>query len=118
MDNCSRPFERLVDLSRLTFLCRLPGVRGRLAVTVTPVGHQGAVKTERWSMEYRFERPPRWDPARPERPAVVYLDQWCWDQLVRDRAGDLDGTPDAGIYELLKELAKQGHVVFPLSHAH
>lgn len=32
-------------------------------------------------MEYRFERPPRWDPARPERPAVVYLDQWCWDQL-------------------------------------
>ena len=52
-------------------------------------------------MEYQFERPPRWDPARPERPAVVYLDQWCWDQLVRDRAGDLDDTherasPNAG----------------------
>lgn len=69
-------------------------------------------------MDYEFERPPRWDPARPERPAIVYLDQWCWDQLVRDRAGDLDDTPDAGIYERLKELAKCGQAVFPLSQAH
>ncbi len=69
-------------------------------------------------MEYQFERPPRWDPARAERPVIAYLDQWCWDQLVRDRAGDLAGTPDAGVYERLKELAKQGDAVFPLSQAH
>jgi hypothetical protein len=74
------------------------------------------MKTETWPMEYQFERPPRWDGGC--QPTRVYLDHWCWDHLVRDRAGELSGSPDEGTYACFKRLAATGEVVFLLSQAH
>src|SRR5438105_1884530 len=69
-------------------------------------------------MDYEFERAAPWEPGIDPRPHVVYLDQWCWDQLVWDRAGECRGLPHEGIYAYLKDLAMSGHAVFPLSQAH
>lgn len=50
---------------------------------------------------------------------MAYLDQWCYDHLARDRAGD-PTTPEGskGCYKVLRDLALTGSVIFPLSQAH
>jgi hypothetical protein len=78
----------------------------------------GDVLTEAWDMAYEFERPPRWNPRLDPRPAIVYLDHWCWDHLARDRAGLRGGEPDEGMYAYLKKLVDEGSIVLPLTQAH
>lgn len=74
--------------------------------------------TEAWDMAYEFERPPRWNPRLDPRPAIVYLDHWCWDHLARDRAGLRGGEPDEGMYAYLKNLVDESSIVLPLTQAH
>lgn len=69
-------------------------------------------------MDYEFDRPPRWVRGSGGDPTIIYLDQWCWDRLVHDRAGECGGEPDEGIFTFLKTLAVSGDAVFPLSQAH
>ena len=49
------------------------------------------------------------------RPILVHLDQWCWDHLARDRAGRPTHASEVGTYGLLRQLALDGRVAFPLS---
>ena len=49
------------------------------------------------------------------RPVLVYLDQWCWDRLAKDRAGRPHEPSEAGAHAFLHELALEGVVAFPLS---
>ncbi len=74
--------------------------------------------TEVWPLDYDPDWPARWSPGERPRPLVVYLDQWCYAKmLVWDRAGKLNDE-NAGCYEFLRSLARDGSVVFPLSQAH
>lgn len=74
--------------------------------------------TEVWPLDYDPDWPARWSPGERPRPLVVYLDQWCYaDKLVRDRAGPLNDE-NAGCYGVLRSLALDGSVIFPLSQAH
>jgi hypothetical protein len=76
------------------------------------------VKTEQLDIRYTLARPPRWAADAQPRPLIVHLDQWCWDRLVWDRAGECTGQPEEGAYEFLKDLAMTGVAVFPLSQGH
>src|SRR5260370_22056032 len=69
-------------------------------------------------MRYTLPRPPRWRPDSGTTPLIVYLDQWCWNALGWDRAGQSVGKLEEGIYAFLKDLALSGRVVFPLSASH
>lgn len=69
-------------------------------------------------MDFRLAHPPRWDANAHPRPLVVYLDQWCWNELVWDRADQPQSSGVAGLYTYLRDLALAGRVVFPLSQAH
>lgn len=74
--------------------------------------------TEEWPLEYDPDWPKRWRASDSSRPTVVYLDQWCFDHLARDRVGKPIHQNEAGSYERLRALALQGSVIFPLSQAH
>jgi hypothetical protein len=78
-----------------------------------------SVLTEDWPLDHDPKWPRRWDSvSATARPQIVYLDQWCFDHLARDRAGRPLEPSEAGTFELLRTLALDGSVVFPLSQAH
>lgn len=74
--------------------------------------------TEAWPREFTPVLPPRWNPATSPAAPVIYLDQWVFKHLVRDRAGSPVSPSDAGCYEYFRRLALAGQVVFVLSEAH
>lgn len=76
------------------------------------------MKTEAWDLGHRLDLPPRWDAAVHPNARVVHLDQWCWNRLVADRAGERLSEPAAGAYDRLRQLALDGRAVFPLSQTH
>src|SRR6266536_3631026 len=77
------------------------------------------VLTENWPLDHDPQWPRRWDAGvATVKPLIVYLDQWCFDHLARDRAGHALEPSEAGTFELLRRLALDGSVVFPLSQAH
>ena len=77
------------------------------------------VLTENWPLGHDPRWPPHWDAGTATaEPLIVYLDQWCFDHLARDRAGRALAPSEAGTFELLRGLALDGSVVFPLSQAH
>jgi hypothetical protein len=77
------------------------------------------VLTESWPLDHDPRWPPHWDAGTATaEPLIVYLDQWCFDHLARDRAGRALEPSEAGTFELLRGLALDGSVVFPLSQAH
>src|SRR6478736_10402705 len=74
--------------------------------------------TKVWPLDYAPDWPARWSPGERARPLVVYLDQWCYaGMFVRDRAKKLNDE-NAGCYEFLRSLARDGSVIFPLSQGH
>lgn len=74
--------------------------------------------TETWAPDFTPELPPRWHPATSPTTKVVYLDQWAFKHLVRDRAGHPENPWEAGCYGYFRQLALDGEVVFVLSQAH
>ena len=63
-----------------------------------------------------IEDDPGWAPeASDDSDAlVVYLDRWCFDHLVRDRAGVPFDESERELFARFHEWAKSGRVVFPL----
>ena len=49
---------------------------------------------------------------------TVYLDQWCYDHLARDRAGEPQHPSEAGCFAYFRHLALSGKAVFVLSQSH
>ncbi|WP_435592991.1 hypothetical protein [Nocardia sp. bgisy118] len=75
--------------------------------------------TEPWPPEYNPALPPRWHHSTSPRPLVVYLDQWCFNHLSRDRAGaKLDKPSEEGCFDYFRMLALDGKVFFVLSQMH
>lgn len=73
--------------------------------------------TENWPLQHDPEWPAR-RIAGDQQPRVVYLDQWCFDHLARDRAGAPKDQSEAGSYKILREMALDGSVIFALSQVH
>lgn len=62
---------------------------------------------------------PGWAPALVGGDAlVVYLDQWCFDHLVRDRSDQPVSDDESGLFEQFHAWAKRGLVAFPLGETH
>lgn len=76
--------------------------------------------TENWPLARDPAWPPRWDQVSSgtKPPLFVYLDQWCYDHLARDRAGQPMHADEAGTYATLRKMALDGAVVIVLSEAH
>ena len=74
--------------------------------------------TEKWALDYDPVLPARWDPRMSPGPVTVYLDQWCYDHLARDRAGKPQDPREAGCFESFRRLALDGKAVLVLSQAH
>jgi hypothetical protein len=51
-------------------------------------------------------------------PLTVYLDQWCWSNLVMDRAGSPLEESERGVYSVMRAAAASGRARFVLSQAH
>lgn len=62
--------------------------------------------------------PPRWDPTSTQQVKTVYLDQWCYNALAKDRSGQPRKRDEQGCFEYFRRLALEGRVVFVLSRAH
>ncbi|WP_020525247.1 hypothetical protein [Catelliglobosispora koreensis] len=74
--------------------------------------------TENWPLTHDPQLPARWVLGDSPRPIVAYLDQWCYDHLARDRAGSPMEASEAGTFQILRDMALAGKVIFALSEAH
>jgi hypothetical protein len=70
--------------------------------------------TETWAPKHDPVLPAKWNSKDTPAPLLVYLDQWCYDHLARDRAGQpFDG--EEGLFAQFRQLALDGRVIFLLS---
>jgi hypothetical protein len=77
-----------------------------------------ALFTEPWPIDHDPGWPPAWCDGPGRRPLFVYLDQWCYDHLARDRAGRPHDATEAGTFKRLRDFAMDGSAVFLLSEIH
>lgn len=93
-------------------------VAGQSRIMARPILDNDVVLTEPWQLDHDPLLPPRWDHRTVPTPRTVYLDQWCYDHLARDRAGRPKDPSEAGCFEYFRKLALDGQVVFLLSQVH
>jgi hypothetical protein len=55
-----------------------------------------------------------WTGLRPTSAQVLYLDQWCWDDLVQENEARMTG----GLLDSLREAVRDGRVAIPLFQSH